>query len=275
MPVKSILTYWNGSPSSEKQVAAAIATARHYDAHLSIAAIGYEPELPGDAYSAYGDLPIREELHDRAQAEADKLVAEATRRLEAEALRGEAYPLVTTPAGLPHRFGDSARYVDLVVLAPPVGDDYYQGADRAFEGALFHGDAAVLICSDSPKLDAKRGMIAWDGGPAALRAVRRAYPLLAGMDDIEIVLVDSSAELMRSAEKLAVMLSRYDLRTSIARVNSDERTDAEALTRRQIETGAELIVSGAYGHSRFRELLLGGVTRDLPIIAKVPLLMSH
>jgi len=71
------------------------------------------------------------------------------------------------------------------------------------------------------------------------------------------------------------MLSRYDLSTSITRVASDDRTDAEALKRHQIESGADFMVSGAYGHSRFRELLLGGVTRDLPGISTVPLFMAH
>jgi len=118
-------------------------------------------------------------------------------------------------------------------------------------------------------------MIAWDGSPVALRAVRRAYPFLVGTDEVEIVLVDASADQMQSAEELALMLSRYDLSTSITRVASDDRTDAEALKRHQIESGADFMVSGAYGHSRFRELLLGGVTRDLPGISTVPLFMAH
>ena len=80
---------------------------------------------------------------------------------------------------------------------------------------------------------------------------------------------------MHSAEDLARMLSRYGLSLSITRVASDGRTDAEALSRHQVESGAELIIAGAYGHSRFRELLLGGVTRELPAIAAVPVFMAH
>lgn len=275
MPMKSILTYWNGSPSSEKQISAAVAAAQQFDAHLSIAAIGYAPEIVGDVPYGYGGLEVREKLNAHAEEDAAKLVVEATERLKIESLRGEAFPLVTTPAELALKFGRRARYADLVVLAQPVGDDFYQGAKRAFEGALFHGDAAVLICTETVNLNPKRVMIAWDGSPVALRAVRRAHPLLVSIDEIEIVLVDASADQMHSAEELALMLSRYDLPTSIARVASDDMTDAEALKRHQIESGAELMISGAYGHSRFRELLLGGVTRDLPGISAVPLFMAR
>lgn len=275
MPMKSILTYWNGSPNSEKQIAAAVTAAQQFDAHLSIAAIGYAPEILDDDPYAYSSLQIREKLYADAEEDAAKLVKKATERLKIEALRGEAFALVTTPAELALRFGRRARYADLVVLAQPSGHDYHQGAKSGLEGALFHGDAAVLICPETPNLTPKRVMIAWDGSPVALRAVRRAYPFLVSADGIEIVLVDASADQMYSAEELALMLSRYDLPTSITRVTSDDMTDAEALKRHQIESGADFMISGAYGHTRFRELLLGGVTRDLPGISTVPLFMAH
>ena len=275
MPIKTILTYRNGSPSSEKQTEAAIAAARHYDAHLSIATVGYEPEMPADGYGAVSGVTVTAELHARAEEEASGLAAEANARLASEGIRGDAFPLVTTPSGLAHGFGRHARFADLVVLSKPLGDDDYQAATRTFEGALFHGDAAVLVCPDNVDLSAAKAMIAWDGGPAALRAVRRAYPVLAGVEGLEIVLVDGGAREMRSAEDLATMLSRYDLPASIVRVASDGRTEAEALSRHRKESGAGLIVAGAYGHSRFRELLLGGVTRDLPQMADVPLFMAH
>ena len=275
MPVKSILTYWNGPPSSKKQISAAIAVAQKFDAHLSIAAIGFAPEIVGEIAYSYGGLEFSEKLYAQADENAAKLVVEATERLTIESLRGEAFSLVITSAELALRFGRRARYADLVVLAQPLGDDHYQGTTRAFEGALFHGDSVVLICTETPNLSPKRVMIAWDGSPVALRAVRRVYPFLVSTNDVEIVLVDASADQMQSAEELALMLSRYDLPTSITRVASDGRTDAEALKRHQIESGAELMISGAYGHSRFRELLLGGVTRDLPGITTVPLCMAH
>lgn len=275
MPIKTILTYRNGFPSSETQMEAAISAARRFDAHLSVATIGYEPEMPFDAYGSLSGVEMDAELRARAEEDATALASEVTALLASEGIRGDAFPLVTTPSGLARDFGRHARYTDLVVLSRPTGDGNHHALTRTFEGALFHGDAAVLVCPEEPNLRPGRGMIAWDGGPAALRSIRRAYPVMEGLTDLDIVLVDAGAEQMHSAEDLARMLSRYGLSLSITRVASDERTDAEALSRHQVESGAELIIAGAYGHSRFRELLLGGVTRDLPAIAAVPVFMAH
>jgi nucleotide-binding universal stress UspA family protein len=118
-------------------------------------------------------------------------------------------------------------------------------------------------------------MIAWDGGDAALRAVRRAYPLICEAQEIEIVTVDASEWQAASAEELAVMLSRHGLFASIYQVQSLELTAAEALARRQVETGCDLTVLGGYAHSRFREAVFGGVTRELPARSRTPLFMAH
>lgn len=275
MPIKTILTYRDGSPVSERQIEAAIAAARRFDAHLSIAAVGYEPEMTGDAYGALSGADVLAELHARSGEQAHDLASTMNARLTTEAIRGDAFPLATTPSGLAVHFGRRARYSDLVVLSKPAGDDYYRATTRCFEGALFHGDAAVMVCPEEPGLDPAQAMIAWDGGPAALTAVRRAHPLLTGLRQIDIVTVDGTSGQMQSAEDLATMLARYDLRASITRIASDGMADAEALSRHQFESGAGLIVAGAYGHSRFREFLLGGVTRDLPAMAAVPLFMAH
>ncbi|MDD9732358.1 universal stress protein [Mameliella sp. AT18] len=277
MPVKSILTYLDGSSSGEEQFGHAIEAARKFDAHLRVAALGFEPELPVETYAVMSDLPIRAELSDRALSEAREIADKATRRLEIEGVRGDAFPLVATPSGMALRFGRQARYIDLVVLGKPVGDALYQVPQSTFEGALFNGDGAVLICPVAPKLAPRRAMIGWDGGPSVLRAVRRAYPMLAGVGsrDVDIVLVDGGADKMLMSEDLAVMLARYGLSPIISRVDSDGLSDAEALVRHQVETGADFMICGAYSHSWFRELLLGGVTRVLPGLVNVPLFMAH
>lgn len=275
MPIKSILTYWNGSPASERQIESAIATARRFDAHLSVATMGYAPEIPASAYTYMSELSINADFHARTADDADQLNRQVRQRLRSETLRSDATVLVTTPAAVARDFGERARYVDLVVLAKPVGDDYYDSCRAALDGALFHGDGAVLVCPDAETRTAGGAMIAWDASPSALRAVRRAHPFLVDADDVDIVLVDALADQMQSAESLALMLSRCDLKTSITRVQSDGLSDAEALKRHQVETGAAITICGAYAHSRFREFLLGGVTRDLPGISQAPLLLAH
>lgn len=275
MPIRTVLTYWDSTPRAEERLAGAFDWARRFDAHLSVATIGWEPDMSAHAHTAVAELPYLEKLHARAEEQASALAKQATERLIREGIRGEAFPLVTSPGGFAQRFGRHARFTDLVVLARPEDTHYAHGSEQAFEGALFDGEAAILVCIAGSSLEASRVMIAWDGKPAALHAVRRAEPFLTGAQEVEIVLIDASSEHARSADDLALMLSRRDLSTSIARLSSGGESAAQALKRRQVESGADFTVMGAYGRSRFRELVLGGVTRDFPAITATPVLMAH
>lgn len=275
MPVKSILTWVDRTEHAQARLTAAIATAVRFDAHLSVAAVCFEPDIPVNVHAAVQALPEIDMFRERAEQEANALAAEAAARLDAEGMRGDVFPLVTTLGGLASRLGARARYVDLVVLSQQEMVSPEMATRYVFEGALFDGIAAVLVCTEGANLRPKRAMIAWDGGPAAMRAVRRALPFLAETEALEIVLVDPTAEQGRSAEDLAVMLSRYGLAAGIVRVPADNRTDAEALAQHQVESGAEFAVMGAFGHSPFREIVLGGVTRDLPGLTHCPLLLVH
>lgn len=275
MPVKSVLTWVDRSEHAHGRLSSAIAVAARFDAHLSVAAVCFEPDIPVNVHVAVQALPEIDMFRERAETEAKALAMETSKRLDAEGVRGDVFPLVTTAGGLPARIGRRARYVDLVVLSQAEMTRPEMVARYVFEGALFDGIAAVLVCGEGANLKPQRVMIAWDGGPAAMRAVRRAHPFLADAEEFEIVLVDPSADQARSAEDLAVMLSRYGLTAGIVRVPADNRSDAEALAQHQVESGAEFAVMGAFGHSPFREIVLGGVTRDLPGLTHCPLLLVH
>lgn len=275
MPIKSVLTYMNEAPLSGAHLDAAIATARRFEAHLSVAAVAFEPEISPGANGEFFGFSLVAELRERANREAQDLVRHIEKRLAAEDIGGDAFPLVVGPGGLFHAFGTQARYADLVVLAQPADGDPFQALQATRNGAWFHGDAAVLVCPEPPKRVTTRAMIAWDESPSALRSIRRAHAFLVDAEEVDIVMIDAPLARMRSAESLALLLSRYGVQASITRAQSDGRSDAEALKRHQMETGADLTIAGAYAHSRFREFLLGGVTRDLPEMTATPLLMAH
>ncbi|WP_121066499.1 universal stress protein [Chachezhania antarctica] len=275
MPIKTVLTYADGTARDDGRLAATLAVSRHYHAHVSVVAIGIEPEIPTGAYAGFGETAFRNDFHGHTVAGADALARTMRSRLEAEAVRSDVSTLVTTPGALSNRFGHRARYSDLVVLAAPEDGRFDRTDADAFEGALFTGDGLVMVGPDSMKPDAKTVMIGWDGNVSALHAVRRARPMLEAADTVEIAMVDPSSEQAQSGEDLAVMLSRHGLVVSVARIAGDGRPAAEALGQRQIEIGADLTVMGGYGHSRFREFVLGGVTRDFPGMSNTPLLIAH
>jgi nucleotide-binding universal stress UspA family protein len=120
-------------------------------------------------------------------------------------------------------------------------------------------------------------LVAWDGGRAAARALNDALPLIDKSDHALILNVDSgqheqSVAMLRG---LAERLKRHCPSTDFAQVVAAPQFVADVLQERARELGADLIVSGAYGHSRLKGRIFGGVTRSLLQRTHFPLLMSH
>lgn len=275
MPIKSILTYVDGSQGDDRRLACATAAANRYEAHATIVAFGMLPEIVAEPYAGMAPVALDAGMQARAVEDADGLARTVSERAKADGIRHDAVAVVTTPSMLAGSFGARARFADLVILAGIETKAGNINQRAAFEGALLEGDAGVLICAQETSFRFNRAMIAWDGGDTALHAVRRAYPLISEAQEIEIVTMDASDWQAASAEELAVMLSRHGLSASIYNAQSLELTVAEALARRQVETGCDLAILGGYAHSRFREAVFGGVTRELPAKSRVPLFMAH
>ena len=124
----------------------------------------------------------------------------------------------------------------------------------------------------------RRPLVAWDGGVAARRAIAGALPLLKQAGSIDVVMFNPRAEAGVHGEEPGADLALYLARHGI-RVNVVERTVnggiGEALLSAAADLGSDLIVMGAYGHTRFREVVLGGVTRTVLQSMTVPVLMAH
>ncbi|MEM6422658.1 MAG: universal stress protein, partial [Pseudomonadota bacterium] len=214
------------------------------------------------------------ELSARAKAEALRLSEEANAALLQAGALGEAIPVVAGTGEVPSRVARYARYADLVVTVPG-GDGPLSRIDHDFvEAALFEGDTAVLFQPEAgPEGDTV--LVGWDGSREAMHAVRHALPVLTDAGRVEIVTFGEVVEEETPGEQLALMLSRHGIAVEIAPQPAPHGTVAEALARRAMEIGARLTVIGAYGHSRFREALIGGVTRDLLNEARIAVLMAH
>jgi nucleotide-binding universal stress UspA family protein len=144
------------------------------------------------------------------------------------------------------------------------------------EDAVFHADAATLICPRGmSKAPGDTVLIAWNGGREAMRAVRRAMPFLRRASRIEIAMVDPEASDGAPGGDLALFLSRHGLSVDVTSLAGGGERASDVLRRRILDLGADLLVMGAYGHSRLREIVLGGVTRDFLRDPPVATLMAH
>lgn len=174
-----------------------------------------------------------------------------------------------------------ARYCDLVVLGQIDRDD---AAARALldlpEYVVLNSERPVLIIAHAGRFETlgDKVLIAWDGSREATRAVTNAIPMLRRASNVVLALfnpeigVDAHGE--QPGTDIALFLARHDIRVEIMQ-QSTAIDVGNALLSLAANLGSDLIVMGGYGHSRFREILLGGVTRTVLEAMSVPVLMSH
>jgi len=147
------------------------------------------------------------------------------------------------------------------------------------EAALFESGRPVLVVpyiqQEGLKLD--RVMVCWDGSREAARALGDAMPLLRRAGAIDVVAV--TTERPKSDEipgaDIAQMLAHHDLKVELQRIGAPSIDVANAILNHASDTAADLIVMGAYGHSRLREFVLGGTTRAMLTSMTAPVMMSH
>lgn len=176
--------------------------------------------------------------------------------------------------------GQRARYADLTILGPELLDD---GALklRAVNGGLFESGRPLLVVptGSKPTLTPKVVLLAWDSRIEAARAAREAIDLMSSADSVHVTLIDPQATHTGNGPEpgadIAAYLARHGCKVTVDRLPSSGYTVAEALRQHAVDISADLVVMGAYGHSRLRERIFGGVTKSMIDEAALPILMAR
>ncbi|MBT0667693.1 universal stress protein [Novosphingobium profundi] len=244
--MRSILVNADRKPGNTARIETALNLARTTGGHVTVLV-----DTPVSRYIAMdpmgGSYVISEAL-DKARADDDSAASEIEARLAREdvafdVLRSEDDPISA--------LGSIARLSDLTILSRTGG--------LAGELALVSG-TPVLVLNDDKALDfpIRRACIAWDGGEQAAAALRASVKLLGDCQVVKVVTVAEKTGGFPATDALRY-LSRHGIHAELEeheRRGSVEETLAVAVS----QTHAELLVMGAYGKSRFREFLFGGVT---------------
>jgi nucleotide-binding universal stress UspA family protein len=284
MGFKDILVALDTMPSTRRRVELAAALAQRFDGHLvgvhaALAAV--PPRARG--YFEYFDQSLLEPLYRdfgeklQAEAEASREVFEATANrlgISAEWRLVSGYPSETIAL--------HGRYADLIVLGQLDPDDLQARLLRPLpeEVALAAG-RPVLVTPYAGSWDRIGGrvLVGWDASREATRAVNDAMPLLAAAEAVTVIAVDPAAGPAGHGEvpgaDIALHLARHGVTATIESTVSAGIGIGNALLSRASDLAADLLVMGAYGHSRVRELLLGGATRTIINSMTLPVLMSH
>ncbi|MGO4620696.1 universal stress protein [Ensifer sp. 2YAB10] len=278
MTYKTILAVVGVEHSAEHLRAAAQVCASA-NAHLSLLIVKLAASPPIGDYAAAISIDW---LNER-QRDVDKLdscVAKATDVLTREGISFSVETKYTEAAWADDEIGERARYADLTL----VGDGLMLDPElrsRTIDGTLFSSARPVLIMPKGKpaRLDPKTVVLAWNSRLEAARAVREALDMLTSAKIVHVTMVDPRSAYGKNGEEpgadIAGYLARHGVSVSVERLPSGGHRVDDVINRFASDVGADMIVMGAYGHSRMRERVFGGVTRSMLENAVIPVLMAH
>lgn len=279
MTYKSLLTVLTDDKIADAPLNHMIALAEAQDAHAEALCLGVDRTQTGYYYAGASAMVLQETLS-RANAEAAELLAKANKVLGQSGVRWSAEEGIAQIADLGRHVAYRARFADLVVMPHPYGENRGAEVEPVIEAAMFDAGVPVLVVPDkgTPKPAPKTVLVAWNESRESLRAIKLALPFLAAADCVRIVVIDPPAhgpERSDPGGMLSQMLARHGAQCEIDVLSKTMPRVSDILNRHAADTDADMIVMGAYGHSRFREAILGGATRNMLEKSDVPVFMAH
>jgi nucleotide-binding universal stress UspA family protein len=278
MSFKSILCVI-GVKQSDRDIQDAVKLCTEINAHLSIliVALAAPPPMGKHATALSGSwLEERAAGFARLKARVERVTALAAKTALSCDVDSE-YPEF---ASADRVIGRRARYADLTV----VGADLLEDSDLkgpAIDGGLFESGRPLLIvpAGSKPTLQPKNVLLAWDARVEAARAAHEAIELLAGAVYVHVTLVDPESAFGRDGPEpgadIGAYLARHGVKVIVDRLPSAGQAIADVLRQHAVDICADMIVMGAYGHSRLRERIFGGITRSMIDEPPLAVFMAH
>lgn len=290
MTTQSILCIFGGSESELNAVNTAFILGKSYEAHLRFLHISTDPNSYATAYGG-GDAMAFSTLRDTIDKENEERMQQAKKHIECLAARYHVLlesvkiPAHHSSACFVHLTGrleaiiaEEGRLCDLIVTGRAGKDALY---DDVVIPALFDtGHPVMLLPVQKEPLGQdgyKTVVISWKSSKEAARAIYNAMPFLEKAEKVFVLTANGNGETYDLAAEAALLayLHTHNIHAQGIVVAAGSLTAGESLLARARELKADLFVMGAYGHTRFREMMLGGVTNYMLEKADIPLLLSH
>jgi nucleotide-binding universal stress UspA family protein len=279
MAYKSLISFVVSEDGLDTVLDAAIALAERLDAHLEVCCLAVDSTQVAGFYAGAPAVIFQESI-DALQTQAEALREVVRTRLNGCPIRWSTDDVVVPMGTIGSYVGLKARFSDLVLLPCPYGDKGGPQDELVTEAALFDGNAAILVLpQDTTSLpDIRRIVLAWDQSEEALHAARAAMPFLSAADLVNVVIIDPPSHGQERSDPgglLTTMMARHGVKAEVSVIASGGAGVAQTLQRHARDKAADLLVMGAYSHSRLRQAILGGTTRSLLADTKTPIFMMH
>jgi nucleotide-binding universal stress UspA family protein len=269
MPFRTLLVHADTDRRLVDRTVLAAAIARDHGARVLVlyplqpllASMFYAEQVPVQAIQAHIEIERRNAAEVQAEI-ADRMAREGV-SWEWRTVEGQIEPVLTT----------GGTIADLIVM----GQDARDSESPAVATVALTSGRPVLCV---PKTGAfascgRRVLVAWNGKREAARAAHDALPFLQRAENVVLFAADPEAERGASANDAAAHLAAHGAKVEVRRARLGDEGAGAAILDAAARAGADLIVMGAYGHTRLREWVFGGATRTLMQAMTVPVLFSH
>ncbi|MEI2433069.1 universal stress protein [Lysobacter yananisis] len=276
---KDLMIPMTGSAGEADALRLAVKLAARHSARLSVLESVDLPVPISHAWDMVPD-PTGGGVYDALRERGQQRLAELKARLDDETVCWDARAVEALYADAPHTVAREAFDADLCLLAGSGGRADGAAALHAwFTALLLESGRPVLVVppASGPTLPLRRAMVAWQPTRPTARAVHDALPLLADAGLVELVVIGRGDDdpALDSARRMVAHLVRHSIPTDLVNLRAGEHSVAEVLLDYAERSGVQLLVAGGYGHSRLREWVLGGVTRELLLSAQLPVFFGH
>jgi nucleotide-binding universal stress UspA family protein len=248
------------------------------DGHVTAMLVSALPDTLYAIDATYAPLiwsDMIKRLHEESEEEAVRLKARLDRFIvpfELRKVMGEVTFAAASSAM-------SARHADISVFLRPFGehDDRRMFVIRSL---FVSGRPSIVVPPTWKKGAAMRNvLIAWNASKEAARAVADAAPFLAAAENVRLVTVGARPSFLGHGDQpggdIATHLARRGVKVEIVNLAANDEEEGALIAAEAKRFGADLLILGAYGHSRLREMVFGGVTKYLLVHGETPMLFSH
>lgn len=277
MPIKDILTILDlaGDQPAAKY---ALEFGRNHDAHVTGLAVSFEPVVPAFA-AAPMPVDYLQAAHDQAIAAANEAKKEFDELARLAGVNNESRVSEILTGGPLENVLVHCRPTDMVVIGQANPDRPEPMRELLIETVLFESGVPVLLVPyiGSTSFQPKNVLVGWDGSSTATRAIHSALPVLEKADEITLLVIEKSSNAANGqpGADVANYLARHNMKVTIKVITNPQTGIADTVLNHVSESGNDLVVMGGYGHSRMREFLFGGATREILESMTVPVLMAH
>jgi len=279
MDFKNLLIHLDHSSGCQNRLKTAFDLARTFDAELNGLFVVPDYVVPSYVEAQISvDLitDVTEKAIARAKeklAEYQKLADDSGVSMKSQVVEGQVIPILR----------EHSKYADLMLLGQDQPGDPDNSSYGLADALLFEGGCVCLVVPHSGKLAApgKRVLLTWNASRESARALREAMPFLTRAESVVVLSSepdDGNDNIARGhphAQELSRFLESHGIDAISSGISDPDISASEAIIGQAADMNADLIVMGAYGHARLREIILGGVTRDLLKQSSVPLLLAH